>query len=338
MSSPPAASPADVGPPPPAAGPTHDLAIIIVSTNEAGWLEACLRTISASVGAAAVEVVVVDNESSDATRSVVESQFPWVRLVSSSNRGFSHANNRGAATCNARYILFLNPDTEIVSGTFAEMVAAMDARPEVGLAGVRQLTSDGSLWPTIRYFPSIPRAVGEALASEKWPLRPGWCGERELDMERYEQEHPCDWTSGSFLLVRQEALMSAGMLDERFFIYSEETDLCLRIKNAGWEVRHLPTMTIIHHAGKGGIRPKMVAQDAYTRRQYAQKHFQQPQRGLFLAAVFARHAIRAIAPGAGEHARTRRAAARRAIKALCGFEQPPFGSPPGTALAKIGDR
>jgi GT2 family glycosyltransferase len=157
-------------------------------------------------------------------------------------------------------------------------------------------------------------------------------------MAAYEREHSCDWTSGSFLMVRREALMSAGLLDERFFIYSEETDLCLRIKRAGWQVRHLPTMTIVHHAGKGGTRPKMVAQDAYTRRQYARKHFHQPQRGLFLAAVFARHAVRAVAPGRGEQARTRRAAARRAMKTLCGLERPPFGTPPPTALAPVGDR
>ena len=75
------------------------------------------------------------------------------------------------------------------------------------------------------------------------------------------------------MLARREALLSAGLLDERFFIYSEETDFCLRIKQAGWDVRHLPDMTIVHHAGKGGVSEKMVAQDAYARRQYAAKHF-----------------------------------------------------------------
>jgi hypothetical protein len=259
-----------------------------------------------------------------------------VRIVESSNHGFSHANNRGAATCDARYVLFLNPDTEIVSGDFAELVAAMDGRPSVGLIGVRQLTGDGTLWPTIRYFPTFSRALGEALASERWPLRGRWAGERELDLELYEREQPCDWTSGSFMLVRREALLSGGLLDERFFIYSEETDFCLRIKEAGWEIRHLPTMTIVHHAGKGGVRPKMVAQDAYARRQYARKHFGQPLRGAYLGAVVARHAARALAPGRGEAARARRLAARTAIRTLAGRGEPPFGPPPGTAVAPLG--
>ena len=99
--------------------------------------------------------------------------------------------------------------------------------------------------------------------------RPRWAGERELDLAVYETEVECDWTSGSFMFCRREALLSAGLLDERFFIYSEEPDLCLRMKRAGWGTRHLPTMTIVHHAGKGGLRPKMIAQDVFTRRQYA---------------------------------------------------------------------
>ena len=309
----------------------NDLAIIVVSTNEAKWLEPCLRTVFAHAGDASLDVIVVDNESTDGTRELVTSRFTQARVVASRNLGFAHANNRGALTCSARYVLFLNPDTEIVAGTFGELVAALDARPEVGLAGVRQVTGEGELTPSIRYFPSLPRAVGEALGSERWPVRPRWAGERELDLARYESEAVCDWTSGSFMLARREALLSAGLMDERFFIYSEEPDLCLRLKRAGWEVRHLPTMTVLHHAGKGGVRPKMLAQDVYARRQYARKHFSGPARSAYLGAVFARHAIRAVAPDR-DHEGRRRAAARRAVATLVGGAGPPFGEPPPTAL------
>ena len=152
-------------------GPTKDqadVAIIIVSTNEAKWLEPALSTVFAHAGDAKLDVVVVDNESTDGTRELVESKFPAARVVDSQNKGFAHANNRGAETCTARYVLFLNPDTEIVDGTFGELAAALDARPDVGMAGVRQLTGDGTLWPTIRYFPSVRRALGEAFGSERW--------------------------------------------------------------------------------------------------------------------------------------------------------------------------
>ena len=316
-------------------GQGNDLAIIIVSANNAEWLEPCLRTVFASAGDASIDVVVVDNESTDGTRRLVEEQFPSVRVVGSRNLGFSHANNRGVATCGARYYLFLNPDTEIVSGTFGDLVAAMDARPAVGLIGVRQLTADGTLWPTIRYFPSPSRALGEALASERWPIHARWAGERELNLDLYQRELSCDWTTGSFMLARREALMSSGLLDERFFMYAEEIDLCLRIKRAGWEIRHLPTMTIVHHAGKGGVRPKMVAQDAYSRRLYAGKNFSQPTRSAFLAAVLARHALRALTPGSSGDLKARRTAARTAIRTLIGRAEPPFGPPPKTALAPL---
>lgn len=313
-----------------AVGERADLAIIIVSTNEARWLEPCLGSVYQHAGQIHLDVVVVDNESTDGTRELVESRFPAARIVCSKNRGFAHANNRGAMTCKARYILFLNPDTQIIEGTFEELVAALDARPDVGMAGVRQVARDGTLWPTIRYFPSVGRAVGDALASERWPARWRLAGERELDRSLYDREVDCDWTSGSFMFTRCDALFAAGYLDERFFIYSEEPDLCLRIKHAGWRVLHLPVMTIIHHAGKGGVRPKMVAQDVFTRRQYAEKHFGRSYRTAYLAAVGARYLIRLTAGPAGD----RRAAARLALRTLTGRAAPPFGPPPPTAVGR----
>jgi len=284
-------------------------------------------------GAIGLDVIVVDNESSDGTADVVR-EFRDARVVSSVNRGFSHANNRGLFVTNAPYVLFLNPDTEIVEGTFERLVDEFEQCPSLGLVGVKQVTSDGNLWPTIRRFPSPVRYWGEALASERLPIRSSWLGERELDMSLYERSTDCDWTSGSFMLARREALESAGYLDERFFIYSEEVDLCLRIKQAGWIVRHLPFMTIVHHAGKAGFSVRMTAQDAYARRQYLRKHFGLAQRCLCEAALFVRHAIRAAAPGARpESATERRRAARGALCVLTGIDEPPFGSPPLQALA-----
>ncbi|HEV7807484.1 MAG TPA: glycosyltransferase family 2 protein [Solirubrobacteraceae bacterium] len=310
-----------------------DLAIVVVSTNEAHWLEPCLRTTFEHAGNAVLDVVVVDNASTDGTRHLVEERFPQARLVSCANHGFGHANNRGAVTCDARYVLFLNPDTEIVRGTFGELLELMDARPEIGLTGVRQLTGDGTLWPTMRRFPSPLRALGEALGSSRWPGPPNWAGELERDMDRYERGCACDWTSGSFMLCRREALLGGGLMDERFFIYCEEPDLSLRMKRAGWQTHHLPSMTIVHHAGKGGIRPRMIAQDAFARGQYARKHFGPVRRAAYLAAVALRHALRALAPGRGAEQRLRRQAGRTALATLAGRLEPPFGAPPPTALA-----
>lgn len=314
-------------------GDSPDLSIIVVSTNEAHWLPACLRTVFAYAGGARLEVIVVDNDCTDGTRALVESEFPRARVVHSANRGFAHGNNRGLQTSTGRYVLFLNPDTQVVQGTFGALIDELDARPEIGLVGVRQLRGDGELHPTIRRFPSASRALGEALLSERWPIHPAWAGERVLDPAVYEREYECDWTSGSFMLARREALQSAGYLDERFFIYSEEPDLCLRIKRDGWQVRHLPTMSIIHHANKAGIRPRMIAQDAYARRQYARKHFSGPYSALYLGAVATRHLARAVGGGSDpETVLARRQASRLALRTLMGLAEPPFGKPAQTAV------
>jgi N-acetylglucosaminyl-diphospho-decaprenol L-rhamnosyltransferase len=310
----------------------YDITIAIVSTNEAHWLTACLESVYAHAGSARLDVVVVDNESKDGTAQVVAEGFPQARVVRCPNRGFAHANNRALMTTLARHVLFLNPDTEIVEGTFGELVELLDARPDVGLMGVKQLDGDGNLYPTIRRFPNALRALGEAFTAESWSLRPGWLGERELDLGRYDQERDCDWTVGAYMLARREALFSAGFMDERFFLFSDEPDLCLRIKQAGWRIIHSPLMTIVHHAGKAGVKPRLVAQDALARKIYARKHFAGPHRALYVGALAARHAMRAVPRGRGESDAAQRAAARTALRTLFGREQPPFGAPPPTSV------
>lgn len=308
-----------------------DLTIIIVSFNDRHWLEPCLTSVFRRAGDVNVDVVVVDN-GTDGAHDLVQSHYPGVRVLQTENRGFAHANNRGVMAGTGRYVLFLNPDTQLLEGSLAGLVAAMDERPDVGLVGVRQTTADGTLWPTMRYFPGFTRALGDAFAFERWRGRPRWAGERELDMSLYDRETECDWVSGSFMLARREAVLSAGLFDERFFLFSEEPDLCLRMKRAGWGVRHLPTMTILHHSAKGGIRPKMTAQDAFTRRQYAHKHFSAPRRTAYLAAVGARHLARLTLHDRERHPDSN-AAARLALRTLLGRENAPFRPPPHTALA-----
>jgi GT2 family glycosyltransferase len=309
-----------------------DLAVIVVSTNEAHWLRTCLTSVFDHRGACSLDVIVADNESIDGTATLVEDEFPEALIVRCINRGFAHANNRALETTNARYILFLNPDTEIRDGTFEALVDHFDEDLDVGLAGVVQLTPDGEIYPTIRYFPNAIRALGQALGSERLPFRAQLLCERERDLDRYSHVVECDWTSGSFMLARREALESAGYLDERFFIYGEEPDLCLRIKRAGWKIRHLPDMTIVHHAGKGGVRPKMSAQEAYTRMQHAGKHFGLIHHVAYSAALAVGYALRALTPERDPSRTGRRAAARAGLRVLVGLDGPPFGEPPRQAL------
>jgi GT2 family glycosyltransferase len=189
------------------------------------------------------------------------------------------------------------------------------------------MTGEGRLDTTIRYFPSPLRALGDALSAERVHRRPRWLGEREIDPSAYENETKCDWVSGSFMLARREALESAGCFDERFFMYSDETDLCRRIKMAGWEIRHLPQMTILHHDRKAGVKPHIESLGAVTRIMYARKHFSPGQRVLYAGAVMLRHVLRAVVAGSGDIGRQKRLANREVVATLLGRRPVPFGPP-----------
>ncbi len=304
------------------------VAVIIVSTNEAHWLRPCLTTVFEHAGSIELDVVIADNGSTDGTRDLVEREFPQARVITCENHGFSHANNQAFTTTSAPYVVFLNPDTEIRQGTFEELAAAMDARPSVGLAGVLQKLPDGRLYPTIGRFPNAGRAFLEAIGANSLPTS----GVIEPDPRRYSQEVECDWTSGAFMFARRQALESAGLLDERFFIYCEEVDLCYRFKKAGWGIRHLPIMSIVHHAEKGGISPRMEAQFAFARRQYSRKHFSPLHRAAYLVSVTLGYAIRGIVGGRERTwSSEKRIASRLALRTFLGLAPPPFGAPPTQA-------
>jgi GT2 family glycosyltransferase len=302
----------------------HDVCVVIVSHNGKRWLDAALSSLFASAGGLDLDVVVVDN-GSDGAAAYVEERFPSARAISCPNRGFGAANNVGLATADARHVLFLNPDTEFLSGNLADLVAVLARRPGLGLIGVRQLGSKGDLAPSIRRFPSTANMFAEALAVEKVPLIRRFVGERVLDWESYGRETPCDWTSGSFMLVRREALRGCGGFDERFFLFSEETDLCWRLRRAGWGIIHSPLVTIRHYESERSASPRMEAQAAYSRLQFARKHFSRVSP--YRRAMALRYALRAGVPAVGGDGDRRRREAGRAALAAVLDEAPPIAMP-----------
>jgi GT2 family glycosyltransferase len=310
----------------------HDLAVIIVSTNEAHWLERCLPTVFAHAGDLSLDVVVVDNDSKDHTRRLVEDLFPGARVVTCANHGFGHGNNRGLMTCDARWVLFLNPDTEVIDGTFADLVRRVDAMPEVGIAGVQQLTPELEVFPTMRRFPHAARTLAEALGSERWPLGLSRLGHRELDLRRYAREFDLDWTSGSFMLTRREALEASGWFDERLFIYAEEVDLARRMRKAGYVVRHLPQMRIVHHANKMGFSPRGYAQSAFSARLYAAKHMSPTHRLAQRLALGFRYSSRLIAYRWLHRGDAQAVEAMRRARVTLAGGEAPYEPPPQTAV------
>jgi N-acetylglucosaminyl-diphospho-decaprenol L-rhamnosyltransferase len=312
-----------------------DLAVVIVSANSAHWLRPCLTTLFAHAGDIDLDVVVVAAGCTDDTVELVEAEFPRARALPVENRGFAYGNNRGVIGTTAPWVLFLNPDTEILEGTFEQLLAELEHRPEVGLVGVRSETASGVEWPTIRRFPTPLRIACEALGSEHVPVHASWMGERVLDPDAYARDTACDWVSGSFMLARREALLAAGLMDERYFLFCEEPDLCLRIKRAGFEVRHLPTMRILHQHEKA-FNARMLAQEAHSRAEYMRKQFGPVRSRLGIAALALGYGIRALFGGRDRaQAGEQRRASRAALKMLSGRRPPPFIPQPPTAVAPV---
>jgi N-acetylglucosaminyl-diphospho-decaprenol L-rhamnosyltransferase len=293
-----------------------DLAVIVVSHNSASWLPACLASISERAGGAEIDLMVVDSGSDDATAEVVASH-DGARLVSCENRGFAYANNRGFETTAAPWVLFLNPDTQILEGTLSELVTHAERYPGTGIFGVRQVNGDGCLEPSMRRFPHPLRWLGEAAGSEHWPVRGSWLGERVLDENLYERPTQCDWTSGSAMLVRSEVVRLIGGMDESFFLYFEEPDLSLRALRASWRTMHLPALTVVHYGGNQATHPQLAAQLAYSQRLYMSKHFSGPGRIAGIASLALGYLLRAILG-------PRRSTSRRALATLLRARPAPF--------------
>jgi N-acetylglucosaminyl-diphospho-decaprenol L-rhamnosyltransferase len=299
-----------------------DLSVIVVTHGRRELALSTLRCAHAAAQGLDVQWLVADSGSTDDTPAQIECAFADVSVLRLANIGFAAANNRALELANGRYVLLLNPDVDIVSGTLTALVAALDERPAVGIASVIQRGTDDELQFSIRHYPSPLRAFGEALALP-------WRGSHEDERvaSRYREEGSAEWLVGAFLIARAEVVNAIGGLDERFFMYSEETDWCYRAHLAGWEVRHLPQMIVTHHTTPSS-RPDLVAQLSYSKLLFARKHYGSTRRAAIRAALATRHLLRVLgltARSPWRPAGERLAAERRALAVVTGAAPPPFG-------------
>jgi GT2 family glycosyltransferase len=305
-----------------------DLSVIVVTYNGRRLALATLRSARAALGGIRAEWLVVDNGSTDGTPETIERAFDDVDVRRAANHGFAAGNNVALPRARGRYVLLLNPDVEIERGTFADLVAALDKRPEVGVASVLQLGPDGRLLPSIRRLPTPARDLGEALGAARLPVLRR-LQELDEDFAGYARERSVDWLVGAFLIVRASALEQVGPLDEGFFMYSEETDWCHRFRLCGWDVRHLPLMTVTHHRGDSE-RPDLVGQLSSSRLRFAYKHLSRPRAVGVHAALVLKHVLRlvAVVPAAVLVPRLRRRVHAEAfgLAVLCGVASPPYGA------------
>jgi len=230
-----------------------DLSVVIVSWNTRALTEACLAAVCAAADGLRTETIIVDNASTDGTAEAIVAGGAAIRLIANSdNAGFARANNQAIAQCTGRYVLLLNSDTVACSGALSALVRFMDAHPEAGAAGPYLENTDGSLQPSCHPVLTPWREFWRLLFLERFvPLA-------TYPMHRWGTSEPreVEVIKGACLLLRRSALDQVGLLDERYFMYSEEMDLCYRLARAGWKLFWVPEAHVVHH---GGASSRQVA-------------------------------------------------------------------------------
>lgn len=229
-----------------------DLSVVVVNLNGRKILDDCLASLREAAPRHRLEVIVVDNGSRDDSVKMVRGEYPEALLITNrDNLGFTKANNQGIERSSGRYVLLLNNDTRVVAGAFSEAVDYLDRHPDIGAAGLKLLNEDGSLQLSCRRFPSFSQALFNrySLLTRLFPEN-RFSREYLMTDIRHDEIQDVDWVSGACLVVRRSVVEEIGMLDERFFMYSEDVDYCLRVWQAGWRVTYLPPAQVYHLIGQ----------------------------------------------------------------------------------------
>jgi GT2 family glycosyltransferase len=266
-----------------------DLSILIVNASSREPLLACLQSIESDLPQALdVEVLVLDNASDDGSAPSVRERFPRVRLIEQPFRaGFGANQNALIRASSGRYVYLLNPDTTSDDWAFARLVTELDAHPRVGALGPRLVYPDGTRQASAWRFPSPPTSVFGLLTFGRLGIVQSTGG----------RPRSVDWVMGSALLLRRAALQDVGVFDEDFFMYFEETDLCLRLRRAGWDVRYFPSVTVAHQKAESSaaLPERRINEWWRGHHRYWRKHHSRLGARTAALAIGVRYAAAAVA-------------------------------------------
>lgn len=250
--------------------PPPRIAIVIVTYNSARDIDAVLRSLTQAPPTAPYSIVVVDNASSDGTPAHIREAWPQVRLIESgSNIGFAAANNRGIRASSSELVLLLNPDTRVPTGTVDSLVSHLDARTDVAIVGPRIVDGHGRAELSFGAMISpVAELRQKVLVSGN---DRGWWPIAGIVDRMTRQTRDVDWVSGACLLIRRSDLESVGLLDERFFLYTEDVDLCASVRARGRRVMFAADVEIEHLRGRSA---SATTSAAYRRSQlkFYEKH------------------------------------------------------------------
>ncbi len=287
------------------APPTAELAVVIVNYDTGPYLDRCLGSLERHRGELSTDVLVIDNASHDGSHTAAVAMHPGVRLIENpTNVYLSPAWNQGARETSAPYLLFLNPDAEIFSGTLADYVRVAREHPRAAIVGPMIRNLDGTVYASGRRFPSVVDAAFHAMLS---PFTRDNPFTRRYEMDGWDRttEREVDWVSGACMLMPRAAYDAVGGFDEGFPLYAEELDIATRLRDAGWRVLFTPEVEVLHAiAVSTGRSRRMALLHSRSIYRYYAKHQASGWRRLTLP--FARTALRVRAEVAGLRARSAR--------------------------------
>jgi len=228
-----------------------DVSIIIVAWNVQDFLHNCLKSIYKESKGIEFEVIYVDNASKDGSVEMVRKNFPKVKIIQNSrNKGFTAANNQAIEEAKGRYVLLLNSDTIVLDDAIAKTIKFADAYPRTAVVGCKVLNPDKTLQPTCFMFPSILNMLLSTSYLYKLFRKSKFFGRERMTWWDRSDTREVDVVTGCYMLVRRKAIDQAGVMDERFFIYADETDWCYRFKKRGWKILFVSEPEIIHYGGQ----------------------------------------------------------------------------------------
>jgi N-acetylglucosaminyl-diphospho-decaprenol L-rhamnosyltransferase len=223
--------------------PRADVSVVVVTYNALPWIEQSLSSVAGH------ETVVIDHGSTDGTVAFVREKFPAVRLVEQQNRGLAAGWNRGIRETAGTYVLILNADAWALGDAVANLAEFADAHPRAAVAGPRLRHPDGRLQPSVRGFATPWRLATEYLFLRKLAPRSRALNAFYVGGFDYERMHEAEFVMGAVMLARRAAIDEVGLLDEDFFLFSEESDWCYRFRRAGWQVLFTPDAEFAHVYG-----------------------------------------------------------------------------------------
>jgi len=254
----------------------NKISIIIVSYNVRSYLSNSIDSILKS-SIKNIELIIVDNNSFDDTVEYISQNYPSIKLIpNSSNVGFGRAVNQGARIANSDYLLILNPDTIIEEDTLKKLVNYIETNDKIGMVGPKILNADGSLQLSCkRSFPTIKSAIPKILGLDKLFPNSKWFGRYNLTFLDPDKNHVVDAISGSCMLIRNKVFKKIGGFDEKFFMFGEDIDICLRVWKANFEVHYFPETKIIHFKGKSVKTAPYNSREAFYEAMdiYVEKHY-----------------------------------------------------------------